>query len=113
MMSRLIARPAPATALLAGVLVAPSVTFVAAVQVIATAKASTAITALGLALVVVIAAAFVWFPFVAFLAFPGPTSRWLATFNGWLKARGRVLALGALTVAGIYLVINGLAGLTG
>ena len=113
MMARLIASPAPGTALLAGVVVAPSVTFVAAVQVIATAKASTAITTLGLALVVVIAVAFVWLPFVAFLAFPGPTSRWLATFNGWLKAHGRVLALGALTVAGIYLVINGLAGLTG
>jgi uncharacterized membrane protein YfcA len=113
MMSRLIANPAPGTALLAGVVVAPSATFVAAVQVIATAKASAAITAVGLALVVVIAVAVVWLPFVAFLAFPGPTSRWLTTFNGWLKAHGRVLALGALTAAGIYLVINGLAGLTG
>jgi hypothetical protein len=113
MMSRLIARPAPATALLAGVIVAPSVTFVAAIQVIATAKANAVITSLGVALVVVIAVAFVWLPFVAFLVFPGPTSRWLATFNGWLHAHGRVLALGALTVAGIYLVINGVAGLTG
>jgi Sap, sulfolipid-1-addressing protein len=113
MMARLIARPAPATALLAGVLVAPSVTFVAAIQVIATAKADAVITSLGVALVVVIAVAFVWLPFVAFLVFPGPTSRWLATFNGWLHAHGRVLALGALAVAGIYLVINGVAGLAG
>ena len=113
MMSRLIANPAPATALLAGVIVAPSVTFVAAIQVIATAKADPVITSLGVALVVVIAVAFVWLPFVAFLVFPGPTSRWLATFNGWLHAHGRVLALGALTVAGIYLVINGVAGLAG
>ena len=113
MMARLIASPAPGTALLAGVVVAPSVTFVAAIQVIATAKADAVITSLGVALVVVIAVAFVWLPFVAFLAFPGPTSRWLAKFNGWLKAHGRVLAVGALTVAGIYLVINGLTGLTG
>jgi hypothetical protein len=112
-MARLVASPAPATALLAGVVVAPSVTFVAAIQVIATAKADAVITSLGVALVVVIAVAFVWLPFVAFLAFPGPTSRWLATFNGWLKAHGRVLALGALTAAGIYLVINGVAGLAG
>jgi hypothetical protein len=113
MMARLIASPAPGTALLAGVVVAPSVTFVAAIQVIATAKAGALITSLGVALIVVIAVAFVWLPFVAFLVFPGPTSRWLATFNGWLKAHGRVLALGALAAAGIYLVINGVAGLAG
>jgi hypothetical protein len=113
MMARLVANPAPVTALLAGVVVAPSVTFVAAIQVIATAKAGAVITSLGVALVVVIAVAFVWLPFVAFLAFPGPTSRWLAGFNGWLQSHGRMLALGALTVAGIFLVVNGLAGLTG
>jgi hypothetical protein len=112
-MARLIARPAPLTALLAGVVVSPSVTFIAAVQVIATAKAGAAASALGLALVIVIAVAFVWLPFIAFLAFPEPTSRWLATFNGWLHEHGRALALAALTVAGTYLVINGLAGLTG
>jgi hypothetical protein len=113
MMARLVANPAPVTALLAGVVVAPSVTFVAAIQVIATAKAGAVITSLGVALVVIIAVAFVWLPFVAFLAFPGPTSRWLARFNGWLQSHGRMLALGALTVAGIFLVVNGLAGLTG
>jgi hypothetical protein len=113
MMARLVANPAPVTALVAGVAVAPSVTFVAAIQVIATAKAGAVVTSLGVALVVVIAVAFVWLPFVAFLAFPGPTSRWLAGFNGWLQSHGRMLALGALTVAGIFLVINGLAGLTG
>ena len=112
-MSRLIANPAPVTAVLAGVVVAPSVTFVAAVQVIATAKASAAITTVGLILVVVIAVAFVWLPFVAYLAFPGPTARRLTAFNGWLQAHGRGLALGALTVAGLFLVINGVAGLAG
>lgn len=113
-MSRLIANPAPPTALVAGLVVfTPSVTFVAAVQVVATARASVPLTVAGLALVIVIGVACVWLPLAAFLAVPGPTSRWLASFNGWLRAHGRLLALAALVAAGVFLVINGVAGLAG
>ena len=114
MIARLTARPSPLTALLSGAVVfAPSLTFIAAVQVIATAQESPPLSALGLALVIGIYVASVWLPFVAYLAFPGPAARWLAAFNGWLQAHGRVLLIGALTVAGAYLTINGLAGLIG
>jgi hypothetical protein len=114
MIARLTARPSPLTALLSGAVVfAPSLTFIAAVQVIATAQESPPLSALGLTLVIGIYVASVWLPFVAYLAFPGPAARWLAAFNGWLQAHGRVLLIGALTVAGAYLTINGLAGLIG
>jgi hypothetical protein len=33
--------------------------------------------------------------------------------NGWLRARGKALAAGALAIGGIALVINGALGLAG
>ena len=59
--SRLIATPAPYTAFLAGLLVfAPGVTFIAAIQVVATANADLSETAAGLALIVIINVSLVW-----------------------------------------------------
>jgi hypothetical protein len=85
--SRLVANPAPLTALVAGLLVfTPSVTFVAAVQVIATSRADVALTVAGLILVVVIDVSFVWLPLLAYLAAPRLTADRLVRFNGW---RGR------------------------
>jgi hypothetical protein len=52
------------TAFVAGVLVfMPALTFIAAIQVIATARAGVPLSALGLLIVIVINVAFVWLPF--------------------------------------------------
>ena len=110
--SRLVASPAPMTAFVAGVLIfMPAVTFVAAIKVIATARAGIPLSALGLVMVIVINVAFVWLPFVAYLAAPGLTTRMLAAFNAWLRAHGRLLLILALLVAGAVLTVNGLLGL--
>ncbi|HEY5986923.1 MAG TPA: GAP family protein [Streptosporangiaceae bacterium] len=110
--SRLVADPVPVTALLAGVVVfGPSVPFIAAVQVIATARASVSASALGLAVIITINVAFVWLPLLSFLAWPKQTAERLAALNAWLRARGRLVVATALGLAGASLVINGVAGL--
>jgi hypothetical protein len=112
LVSRLAASPAPAAAFLTGVLVfGPSLTFIAAVQAVATAQADVALTVVGIAVVVVIDAMFVWLPFLAYLAAPELTTRHLASFNGWLRAHGRVILATALAVAGVLVAVDGLAGL--
>ena len=111
-MSRLVSSPAPVTAFVAGVLVfMPALTFIAAIQVIATARAGVPLSALGLVIVIVINVAFVWLPFLAYLAAPDLTTRKLTAFNAWLRAHGRVLVVLALLVAGAILAVNGLLGL--
>jgi Sap, sulfolipid-1-addressing protein len=112
--SRLVSSPAPMTAFVAGVLVfMPAVTFIAAIQVIATARAGVPLSALGLVVVIVINVAFVWLPFLAYLAAPDLTTRKLTAFNAWLRARGRILLMLALLVAGAVLTVDGLLGLIG
>jgi hypothetical protein len=114
LMARIVARPAPATAFAAGVLLfAPSAMFIAAVQVVATAKASVETTTLALVLVVIISALIVWLPLLGYLAAPDATSRRLKAVNGWLRANGRAIAMGALGVGGLVLVVNGSTGLAG
>jgi Sap, sulfolipid-1-addressing protein len=110
--SRLVSSPAPVTAFVAGVLVfMPALTFIAAIQVIATARAGFPLSTLGLLIVIVINVAFVWLPFLAYLAAPDLTTRKLAAFNAWLRAHGRILLVLALLVAGAVLTVNGLLGL--
>jgi hypothetical protein len=110
--SRLVSSPAPVTAFVAGVLVfLPALTFIAAIQVIATARAGFPLSTLGLLIVIVINVAFVWLPFLAYLAAPGLTTRKLTAFNAWLRARGRILLVLALLVAGAVLTVDGLLGL--
>jgi hypothetical protein len=112
LVSRLIARPGPATAFAAGVLVfVPSASFLAAVQVIATAKASLAATAAILAAVVIIDVMFVWLPFSFHLVRPEATERTLKAFNGWLRAHGHAVVAGALLVAAAVLIADGITGL--
>ena len=109
--SRLVSSPAPMTAFVAGVLVfMPALTFIAAIQVIATARAGVPLSALGLAIVILINVAFVWLPFLAYLATPDLTTRKLTAFNAWLRARGRILLMLALLVAGAVLSVDGLLG---
>lgn len=111
-LSRMIANPSPGTAFAAGVLVfTPSVSFIAAIQAVATAGASIELSVLALAIVVVINLLLVWLPILAFLAAPDRTSRTLTAFNGWLRAHGRTLAAIVLVVAGAVLTVNGLTGL--
>jgi hypothetical protein len=44
---------------------------------------------------------------------PGPTTRKLTAFNALLRARGRILLMLALLVAGAILAVDGLLGLIG
>jgi hypothetical protein len=112
LVSRLTARPGPGTAFAAGVLVfIPSGAFLAAIQVVATARADVASTAGALATVVVIDVMFVWLPFAFHLVRPEATERTLKAFNGWLRAHGHALVAGALGVAGLLLIAQGIYGL--
>jgi hypothetical protein len=114
LISRMIARPGPKEAFIVGVLVySPSVTFIAAVQVVATSKDSTAASVGALALIIAITLAFVWLPLLLFVLRPDRTSSLLGGFNGWLRAHGRVLLVGSMAIGGVLLTLNGILGLTG
>lgn len=108
LVARLTASPRPLTAFVAGVILfAPSTTFIAAVQVIATADANASLVALAMLIVIVLTALCVWLPLIAYLAAPGATTRRLRDANGWLVANGRTLAVSALLIAGAALTVNG------
>lgn len=114
LIARMIAHPSRKTAFLVGLLVyGPSLTFVAAVQVVATSRESTVNSVLLLALIIAITLAFVWLPFVLYLFTPDQTGRLLASFNGWLRSHGRLLLVGALVVGGAALAIDGILGVAG
>jgi hypothetical protein len=111
LVTRLTANPTPRTAFLVGlVLFAPSTTFIAAVQVVATAEAGVPVTAGAIVLVVTLTAATVWLPLLAYLAAPDATTRALRSANEWLRTHGRLLVIGGLWVAGTVLVVNGALG---
>ncbi len=112
LISRLAAQPRPRTAVAAGVLLfAPGVGFVAAVQVIATARAGPVATAGALVLVVAIDVAFAWLPLAVHLIAPDRTTRVLTAVNHWLGAHGRILLIGAIAAIGVILVVDGAIGL--
>jgi hypothetical protein len=113
LMSRLVTEPTPRIAFAAGVvLFAPSLMLLAAVQVVATARANAALTTLALIIVVIITVVIVWLPMLAFLAVPDRTTRMLKLVSTWLHRYGRTVAVAALTVGGAALVIDGALGLT-
>jgi hypothetical protein len=112
LVSRMAARPRPLTAMAAGLLIfAPGVGFVAAVQVIATAKEGLGATIAALVLVVAIDVAFAWLPLVVHLIAPDRTTRTLKALDGWLGAHGRMLLIGVLAALGVILVVDGAIGL--
>jgi hypothetical protein len=112
LVSRLVANPAPLTAFLVGLLIfAPGATFLAALQVIATAQADVELTAVALIVVVVINVLLVWLPIVLHLVAPGPTTRYLTAFNGWLRGHGKAVLVWVLVVVGAIMVGNGIYGL--
>jgi Sap-like sulfolipid-1-addressing protein len=110
--SKLVANPAPLSAFLVGLLIfAPGASFLAAVQVIATADASLDLTVLALIIVVVINVLLVWLPIVFYLVAPAPATRYLTAFNGWLRAHGKLIIIGVLAAVGGIMVVNGIYGL--
>jgi hypothetical protein len=112
LVSRLTKDPRPRTAFLAGVLLfAPSATFIAAVQVVATARAAVPVTVGALVIVIALTVLTVWLPLLAYLAAPGATTRALRNANGWIRANGKWLLSGALWIGGVALVVNGALGL--
>jgi hypothetical protein len=113
LVNRLMTHPSPISAFVVGLLLfAPSVSFIAAVQVIATAKASDATAALALALVVLIDVMFIWLPLGLYIAAPDATTRTLNAVNAWLQAHSHRLTVVLLAVAGVVLTGNGIYGLT-
>jgi hypothetical protein len=114
LVSRMIANPAPGSAFAVGLLLfAPGVTFIAALQVIATASASVESTTVAIVLVVIINAAFVWLPLLLHLIAPGLTTQRLTAFNGWLRANGNKILICVLIAGGVIMVGNGIYGLAG
>jgi hypothetical protein len=110
--SRMTAHPRARTALIVGAVVfAPGVGFIAAVQVVATAKAGLGPTAAALAIVVVIDLALAWVPLTLHLIAPDATTRTLKSMNAWLGVHGRVVLIGALAAIGAILIIDGAIGL--
>jgi len=110
--SKLVSDPAPLSAFLVGLLIfAPGVSFLAAVQVIATAQASFELTAVALIIVVVINVLLVWLPIVFHLVAPAAATRYLTGFNGWLRAHGKLILICVLAAVGGIMVVNGIYGL--
>ncbi|HKD88277.1 MAG TPA: GAP family protein [Streptosporangiaceae bacterium] len=112
--SRLLARPRPWAAFIVGLLVyAPSLTFIAAVQVVATSKASVVTSVLEIALVIAITVMFAWLPLVSYLVAPERTAWVLRSSDSWLRSHGYVLAVAGLGIGGALLALDGILGLTG
>jgi threonine/homoserine/homoserine lactone efflux protein len=114
LISRLTAQPSPRTAFTAGLIVfAPSLTFLAAVQVVATANTGPLQTIVGLLVVSAVCLLLVWLPLFGYLAAPDKTTDTLARCNRWLRAHGWEMTVWALVIGGLVLVVNGALGLTG
>jgi hypothetical protein len=112
LVSRMIANPSPVSAFAVGMLLfAPAVTFLAALQVIATARADVEETTLAVAVSVLIYVVLVWVPLVFFLVAPGLTGQRLKAFNAWLRAHGSALGMAAILVVGVLMVLDGSYGL--
>ena len=112
LIDRLSAEPGPTKAFLAGVVMfGPSLTFLAAVQVVATSKASVAATIGAMAMIIVLTLSFAWLPLVAYLIAPDLTVRKLRAGEAWLRRHGKAVLVGAVGLIGVLLVIQGIAGL--
>jgi len=110
--SRLTARPGPVAAFVTGlILFIPSATFIAAVQVVATARAAVVATVVALLIVVLLTLLIVWLPLFTFLAAPDATTDALRRANDWLREHGRMIVVCALAAVGAILIVNGCLGL--
>jgi hypothetical protein len=112
LITRMTKNPTPIAAFAVGLLMfAPSLSFIAAVQVIATAKASDATIAGALVLVILIDVMFIWLPLGIYLAAPDATARSVQAVNAWLPAHSHALTVILLIVVGVVLIGNGIYGL--
>jgi len=112
LITRLTTNPRPRTAFLAGLLLfAPSTTFIAAVQVIATSNEGIPVTVAALLIVIILTVLTVWLPLLTYLIAPDATTRTLRSGNEWLRSHGRRLGILALGAAGAVLVVNGALGI--
>ncbi len=112
LMDRLSADPKPRTAFAVGVIMfGPSITFIAAVQVVASAKADVEATVGAMVMIILLTVAFAWLPLVAYLVAPEFTARKLRAFEAALRRHRRAVLVGAIGVLGVLLVIQGIAGL--
>jgi Sap, sulfolipid-1-addressing protein len=110
--SRMVADPAPLSAFAVGLLVfAPGVTFIAALQVIATASADFKLTILAVLVVVVINVLLVWLPITLHLVAPKVTERRLTAFNGWLRSHGSAVLVAVFAAVGGIMIVDGIYGL--
>ena len=111
LVARLLADPKPVTAFIVGIVMfGPSVTFVAAVQVVASSKADVTATVGAMAMIVVLTVAFAWLPLLAYLIAPGRTARALKGFEAWLLRYRKYIATGAVGLIGVLLVAQGISG---
>ena len=111
--ARMAASPAPRSAFLVGLLIfAPGAAFLAAIQVIATARASVELTILAVALVVIINVGLVWLPILLHVIAPDRTNQYLTAFNSWLRAHGQLILVAVLALAGVILIAIAIHGLT-
>jgi hypothetical protein len=112
LLQRLTAHPKPLAAFAVGaVMFGPSLTFIAAVQVVATAKTSLLDTVGAMAMIIVLTVAFAWLPLLAYLIAPARTIRTLRTVDAWLKRHGKTVLTAAIGIVGVILVIQGITGL--
>jgi Sap, sulfolipid-1-addressing protein len=114
LINRMIATPGPKEAFFVGILVySPSVTFVAAVQTVATARESVGTAVAVIALIIAITLLFVWLPFVLYLLKPERTGWLLRSFNAWLRLHGKQIAIVVMFVSGAVITLDGILGLSG
>ncbi len=113
-LNKMLSRPSAIAAFLVGVVVfSPSVTFIAAVQTVATSKSDALVSALAIVMVIGITLAFIWLPYLAYLVAPEQTTHRLGVLNSWLRSHGHQLLTGALTIGGLVLLVDGALGLAG
>ncbi len=112
LVARMSAGPTPRRAFVVGLIVfGPGLTFIAAVQVVATARASLVATVAAMAMIVVLTVLFAWVPLAAYLIAPEATVRWLDALNAAIRRNSRVILTSAVAIIGVLLVIQGSAGL--
>lgn len=112
LLQRMTADPRPLTAFVVGVVMfGPSLTFLAAVQVVATDKVSLAATAGAMAMIVVLVVSFAWLPLVAYLIAPEPTVRGLKALEYSVRRHRKVILVSAVGLIGVLLTIQGIVGL--
>lgn len=112
LVERLSSEPETKTAFLAGILMfGPSLTFLAAVQVVATARAGVLPTIGAMLIILVLTLSFAWVPLVAYLIAPDLTTRKLQSFNVLLKRYGKPVLVGVTALVGVLLIAQGIHGL--